>query len=75
MTEQQDGWVFVDDETNEEVGYAEENECRDADDAMQQFSREYDSHFGVFYRHNGQLNSCSAENVPEDFWTEEELEN
>lgn len=59
-------WVFVDDETGEEVGEAEP--VGTAMEQIQSFSREYGSHFSVFFRDtNGELNSCSAEDSAEDF--------
>lgn len=62
------GWVFVDDETKEEVGFAEPTEYRNADDAVDRFGRSYGDDFGVYFRDsNGVLCSCACEDAPDDF--------
>ena len=63
-----DGWVFVDDETEEQVGYAQPDEYVSADHAVQKFGNSYgDGDFGVYFRKSGVLHSCAAEDTPEDF--------
>lgn len=62
-----DGWVFVDDETNEHVGFALPDEYRNADEAVQAFGREYADDFGVYFRKNGTLHSCADESTPDEF--------
>lgn len=63
-----DGWVFVDDETEEEVGFADPDEYANADHAVQKFGNEYgDGDFGVYFRKDGQLWPCSPEDTPDDF--------
>ena len=68
------GWVFMgmiplgDDEVEEEVGFSEPQEHRNAEDAYESFSQEYADHFGVFFRDkHGVLHPTSAESQPEDF--------
>lgn len=62
------GWVFVDDDTQEEVGFAEPQDYRDADDAVDRFGRSYGEDFGVYFRDSkGVLSSCACEDTPEDF--------
>jgi hypothetical protein len=69
MAKKTRGWVFVDDETETEVGFAEPGEYVNADHAVQKFGNEYgDDDFGVYFRDShGELNSCAAEDTPEDF--------
>ena len=68
MSRNQRGWVFVDDETEEEVGFAEPHEYRNAEIAVEKFGREYAEHFSVFFRaSNGELHSVADEDIPEDF--------
>lgn len=63
-----DGWLFVDNETKVEVGFAEPQDYRDARDAVNRFGREFMiGDFGVYFRRNRQLFSCSDESRPEDF--------
>lgn len=68
MSQNQRGWVFVDDETGEEVGFAEPHEYRTAEIAVERFGREYADHFSVYFRDsNGELHSVAAEDTPDDF--------
>ena len=63
------GWVFVDDDTEEEIGFAEPEEYRDADDAVDRFGRNWGGNdFSVFFRNsNGVLCGCACEDTPDDF--------
>lgn len=62
------GWVFIDDETGEEVGYAEPKDYRNAEQAVDDFGRSYSDHFGVCFRDsNGELCPCDAEDTAENF--------
>jgi hypothetical protein len=63
-----DGWVFVDDESEEEVGFAQPTEYRSADDAVDRFGRSYgDGDFSVYFRCGGKLFTCAAEDTPAQF--------
>lgn len=62
------GWVFLNEETREEVGFAEPHEYKTADDAVQGFGREYAEDFIVYFRDNeGVLHSCGDEDEADDF--------
>lgn len=62
------GWVFKAIRNEEEVGFSEPQEHRNAEDAYESFSQEYADHFGVFFRDkHGVLHPTSAESQPEDF--------
>jgi hypothetical protein len=62
------GWVFINDNTQEEVGYAESKVYVNADQAVYKFGNCYgDGDFCVFYRKDGELNCCDPESKPIDF--------
>jgi len=62
------GWVFTKAGTNKEIGYVPAEDCRNADDAYRQFSRECGEDFDIYFRDtSGKLNSCADESRPEDF--------
>jgi len=65
MTNQPEGWVFCD-EDGEEIGFAEPDNYRDAEQALEGFMT--GDHVEVFFRtKDGTLHSCDAESRPEDF--------
>lgn len=67
-TRKPEGWVFVDDETEDEVGFALPGDYATAEDAMHDFRSEYANHFGVFFRDaNGELHATDAESTAGDF--------
>lgn len=62
------GWIFTLDGSEEIVGFAEPHEYRDAEHAVQGFSRECPDEFSVYFRDSsGEWHQCSAESKPEDF--------
>lgn len=62
-----DGWVFADEDGNE-VGFAEPNEYRTAEHAVEKFGREYgDGDFDVYFRKDNVAYSCSPEDTPSQF--------
>ena len=63
------GWVFTDDDTDEEIGFAEPDEYRDADDAVDRFGRNWGGNdFSIYFRDsNGDLCACGDDSRPEDF--------
>lgn len=62
------GWVFCKEGTKKEVGFADPEEGRNAENQMLDFSRQYADHFEVYFRDSkGKLNSVDAEELPEDF--------
>lgn len=68
------GWVFMgftghgDNEVEEEVGFAEPKEYRDAQEAYEEFGQEYADIFGIYFRDkHGVLHPTSPESQPEDF--------
>lgn len=70
---QPDGWVFVD-ENNKEIGFARPSEYESSEEALRDFERTCADHFCIMFRRNGTLHACSAETIPEDFYTEAEVE-
>jgi hypothetical protein len=62
------GWVFVDEDTGREVGFASAETYDTADHARHGFSRGYGNDFGVWFRNaRGVLGACADESRPEDF--------
>lgn len=62
------GWVFIDDETGEEVGFAPASDFESAEDAYESFRSEYADHFGVCFRgSDGIIHPCCPESTPQDF--------
>jgi hypothetical protein len=65
---QRDGWVFFDDDTEEEVGFAEPSEYRNAEHAINEFGRSYgDGDFSVYFRVDEKLYFCAMEDTSEEF--------
>lgn len=68
MSKKQSGWVFCKEGTKREVGFAEPEAGRNAENQMLDFSREYANHFEVYFRDSkGVLHPVDAEALPEDF--------
>lgn len=68
MKNEKRGWVFTNDVTGAEVGFAEPEEYPTADYAVQKFGNEYAEDFEVYFRDSqGVTHSCSAESQPDDF--------
>lgn len=67
-------WVFTKAGTQKEIGACGENECRSAEDAYHQFSRECAEDFDIYFRtKDGTLHSVAGESTPEDFPEPSEL--
>jgi len=68
MENKRRGWVFADENENE-IGFADADEYRNADHAVDKFGRSYgDGDFVVYFRNsNGELCPTSAECEPTDF--------
>lgn len=65
---QKRGWVFCEEGTYNEIGFAEPHECKNAEEAYESFSKECAEHFDVYFMDiNGGLNPCTAESTPDDF--------
>lgn len=65
-----DGWVFLNEETGEEVGYAKPKDYPDAAEAVYGFERNYKGRFYVYFRKDGELCDCVSASRPEDFLEE-----
>ncbi len=62
------GWVFVSEETEDEIGFAEEHECENAEEAMHWFGQEASEDFLVFFRDShGVVEPTTPDSTPEDF--------
>lgn len=62
------GWVFCKEGTKKEIGFAEPEEGRNAENVMLDFSSECAVHFEVYFRDSkGILRSVDSESLPEDF--------
>ena len=68
VTKKPCGWVFCKEGTKKEVGFADPEEGRNAENEMLDFSRQYANHFEVYFRDSkGVLHPVDAEDMPEDF--------
>ena len=62
------GWVFVDDDTEEKVGFAPADAFANADIAVHSFSGDYANDFSVYFRDShGKLCCCAADDTPYEF--------
>ena len=62
------GWVFCDEESDEEIGFAEPGEYPNAEIAVDKFGREHGEDFSVYFRDaKGEMHAVADESKPDDF--------